>query len=68
MTTNRFVIRKSLIGKNIVITFMNKHGIKVEYNPITGCTGWKFREQLNDELSKKRKTRQNDGKHNMARF
>ena len=42
--------------------------IKVEYNPIMGCTGWKFREQPNDELSKKRKTRQNDGKHNMAGF
>ncbi len=32
LTTNRFVIRKSLIGKNVVITFINKHGIKVEYN------------------------------------
>ena len=29
--------------------------IKVEYDPILGCVGWKFREQLNNELSKKRK-------------
>ena len=32
MKLNRFVIRKSLIGKNVVICFMNKHGIKIEYN------------------------------------
>ena len=30
--TNRFVIRKSLIGKNAIITFTNKHGIKFTYN------------------------------------
>jgi hypothetical protein len=30
MKSNRFVIRKSLIGKNIEIKFMNKQGIKVE--------------------------------------
>ena len=32
LTTKRFVIRKSLIGKNVVITFTNKKGIKCEYN------------------------------------
>ena len=32
MTTKRFVIRKSLIGKNEVITFTNKKGNKVSYN------------------------------------
>ena len=30
--TNRFVIRKSLIGKNAIITFTNKKGIKFTYN------------------------------------
>jgi len=38
--------------------------IKVEYDPIFGCVGWKFRVQPNDKLSKKRKTRNDDGKHN----
>ena len=28
----RFVIRKSLIGKNVVITFTNKKGDKITYN------------------------------------
>ena len=32
LTTKRFVIRKSLIGKNVVITFINKKGDKREYN------------------------------------
>ena len=32
LTTTRFVIRKSLIGKNVVICFINKHGIKITYN------------------------------------
>jgi hypothetical protein len=32
MTTKRFVIRKSLIGKNEVITFTNKKGEQVKYN------------------------------------
>ena len=32
LTTKRFVIRKSLIGKNLVITFTNKKGEKCEYN------------------------------------
>ena len=32
LTTKRFVIRKSLIGKNEVKTFTNKKGIKCEYN------------------------------------
>ena len=32
MKANRFVIRKSLIGKNEVITFINKKGDTVKYN------------------------------------
>ena len=32
ITTNRFVIRKSLIGKNTIITFVNKKNEKVSYN------------------------------------
>ncbi len=32
MKTNRFVIRKSLIGKDTVITFNNKKGESVSYN------------------------------------
>ena len=32
ITTNRFVIRKSLIGKNTIITFTNKKGITMSYN------------------------------------
>ena len=32
LTTKRFVIRKSLIGKNVLITFTNKKGIKCKYN------------------------------------
>ena len=32
LTTKRFVIRKSLIGKNTVITFVNKKGATVSYN------------------------------------
>ena len=32
MTLKRFVIRKSLIGKNEVITFTNKKGETVKYN------------------------------------
>jgi len=32
MTLKRFVIRKSLIGKNEVITFTNKKGEAVKYN------------------------------------
>ena len=32
LKTKRFVIRKSLIGKNVVITFINKKGIKCTYN------------------------------------
>ena len=30
--SKRFVIRKSLIGKNQVITFTNKQGMEVKYN------------------------------------
>ena len=32
LKTKRFVIRKSLIGKNVVITFTNKKQEKVQYN------------------------------------
>ena len=32
LTTKRFVIRKSLIGKNTVITFVNKKQEAVKYN------------------------------------
>ena len=32
LTTNRFVIRKSLIGKNTIITFTTNKGKKVSYN------------------------------------
>ena len=32
MTLKRFVIRKSLIGKDVVITFTNKKGETVKYN------------------------------------
>ena len=32
LETKRFVIRKSLIGKNVVITFINKKQEKVSYN------------------------------------
>ena len=32
LTTTRFVIRKSLIGKNVVIAFINKKGETVKYN------------------------------------
>jgi len=32
LTTKRFVIRKSLVGKNTVITFTNKKQEKVSYN------------------------------------
>ena len=32
MTLKRFVIRKSLIGKDVVIEFVNKKGETVKYN------------------------------------
>ena len=32
LTTKRFVIRKSLIGKNTIITFVNKKNETVKYN------------------------------------
>ena len=32
LTTKRFVIRKSLIGTNTVITFVNKKGKTITYN------------------------------------
>lgn len=32
MTTKRFVIRKSLVGKNVTIQFTNKKGETFKYN------------------------------------
>ena len=32
LTTKRFVIRKSLIGKNMIITFVTKKGKTITYN------------------------------------
>ena len=32
LTSKRFVLRKSLIGKNTVITFTNKVGDEITYN------------------------------------
>ena len=32
LTTKRFVIRKSLLGKNTVISFTNKKGDTITYN------------------------------------
>ena len=32
LKTKRFVIRKSLIGKNVVITFVNKKGKTITYD------------------------------------
>ena len=32
LETKRFVIRKSLIGKNVIITFTNKKQEKVQYS------------------------------------
>jgi hypothetical protein len=32
MTTKRFVLRKSLIGNNTIITFTNKKGITYKYD------------------------------------
>ena len=32
MLSKRFVVRQSLIGKNVVITFTNKKGVTVKYN------------------------------------
>ena len=32
LTTKRFVIRKSLIGTNTIITFVNKKGDSITYN------------------------------------
>ena len=32
LVTKRFVIRKYLIGKNVVITFTNKKGDEITYN------------------------------------
>ena len=30
--SKRFVVRKSLIGKNVVFSFTNKKGVNVKYN------------------------------------
>ena len=43
LTTKRFVIRKSLIGKNTVITFTNKKQEKVSYNHDEGYNTHKSR-------------------------
>ena len=32
LKSKRFVVRKSLIGKNQVITFVNKNGYEITYN------------------------------------
>ena len=32
LKTKRFVVRKSLIGKNVVFSFTNKKGVNVKYN------------------------------------
>tara|TARA_R110002020_G_scaffold1583_4_gene7140 strand:+ start:1822 stop:2052 length:231 start_codon:yes stop_codon:yes gene_type:complete len=32
LKSKRFVVRKSLIGKNQIITFMNKKGDEITYN------------------------------------
>tara|TARA_R100000781_G_C4052736_1_gene118222 strand:+ start:363 stop:602 length:240 start_codon:yes stop_codon:yes gene_type:complete len=32
LKSKRFVVRKSLIGKNVVITFVNKKGDEITYN------------------------------------
>ena len=32
LQTNRFVIRKSLIGQNAIITFTTKKGVSITYN------------------------------------
>ena len=32
LKTKRFVIRKSLIGTNTVVTFVNKKGVSITYN------------------------------------
>jgi hypothetical protein len=32
MKTNRFVIRKNLVGKNVIIEFTNKEGKTFKYN------------------------------------
>ena len=32
MISKRFVVRQSLIGKNVVIEFTNKKGVTVKYN------------------------------------
>ena len=32
MLSKRFVVRQSLIGKNVVIEFTNKKGVTVKYN------------------------------------
>ena len=32
LKSKRFVVRQSLIGKNVIITFTNKKGVKCTYN------------------------------------
>jgi hypothetical protein len=43
ITTNRFVIRKSLIGTNTIITFKNKKNETVSYNHDTVYNKYKTR-------------------------
>jgi hypothetical protein len=43
ITTNRFVIRQSLIGKNTIITFKNKKNETVSYNHDTVYNKYKTR-------------------------
>ena len=43
ITTNRFVIRQSLIGKNTIITFKTKKGDTVSYNHDVVYNGHKSR-------------------------
>ena len=32
LKTKRFVVRKSLIGKNVIFSFTNKKGVNITYN------------------------------------
>ena len=43
ITTKRFVIRQSLIGKNTIITFVNKKNETVSYNHDTVYNKYKTR-------------------------
>ena len=43
ITTKRFVIRKTLIGTNTIITFMTKKGVSVSYDHDTVYNAHKAR-------------------------